>query len=317
MGAGLAAFYLLPAIYEQQWVNISEAVGMGSRPQDNFLFVHTTDADHDAFNHIITWIALLEMAGTIAAAWALRAWRKDPAKSALWHVLTGWGAVCGLLMFSFSAPAWRWLPKLEFMQFPWRWLLCLSMVFTILVAAGLRHWWMRAAVCLAVICVIATAWHRVQAPWWDTAADLKEMQDNMADKIGYEGTDEYTPVGADPAAMDKNARNVTVLGPAHAAIRVSQWSPERKVFSAELSAPDRLAVKLFPYPAWRVEVNGREVKTVAREGSGQMLVPVEAGMNHVEVRFVRTWDRTAGGWISILCVLGGSGHAFWRRRSAA
>jgi hypothetical protein len=35
-----------------------------------------------------------------------------------------------------------------------------------------------------------------------------------------------------------------------------------------------------------------------------MLVPVEAGMNRVEVRFVRTWDRTAGGWISLVSVAG-------------
>src|SRR5215472_19378969 len=44
VGAGLAAFYLLPAIYEQRWVEIANAVSAGSRPADNFLFVRTTDA---------------------------------------------------------------------------------------------------------------------------------------------------------------------------------------------------------------------------------------------------------------------------------
>ena len=57
LGAALAAFYLLPAIYEQKWVTIAQAVSAGSRPQDSFLFIHTTDADHDAFNHLISWIA--------------------------------------------------------------------------------------------------------------------------------------------------------------------------------------------------------------------------------------------------------------------
>ena len=90
------------------------------------------------------------------------------------------------------------------------------------------------------------AWHRIQAPWWDSAADLREMQDNMATGTGYEGTDEYTPLGADPAAIDKEARNVTVAGPAHAAIRVSRWDAESKLFTAEMSAPDQLALRLFP-----------------------------------------------------------------------
>ncbi len=301
LGACLAGFYLLPAIYEQRWINIAEAVSAGSRPQDNFLFIHTSDADHDAFNRIISWVAMLEIAGTIAAVWAARAWRET--KRVLWTGLTGWAAACCLLMFPVTALLWRFLPKLEFMQFPWRWMLCLSMIFSIFVTASLRRWWMRLAVLAVGILVIAGAWHRIQSPWWDNAADLREMQDNMADRVGYEGTDEYTPVGADPSAIDKDARNVTVNGPARAAIHVQRCDAESKTFTAEMSAPDQLALRLFRYPAWKVEVNGRVVETAARADTGQMLVPVEAGTNRVQIKFARTWDRTAGGWISVLALI--------------
>jgi len=306
LGACLAAFYLFPAIYEQKWVNISEAVSAGSRPQDNFLFVHTTDADHDAFNRVISWVAVLEIAVTLIAAWASRSWRES--KRALWSALLGWAIACAVMMFPVTAVLWRFLPKLAFMQFPWRWLLCLSMIFTIFVAVsavagGVRRWWLRAAVCLVAILVIAMAWHRIQPPWWDQAADLREMQDNMADGTGYEGVDEYTPVGADPTAIQQDTRKVRVDGEAHAAIHVYYWNPESMMFTAEMSAPDQLALRLLRYPAWKVEVNGRVVETAAREETGQMLVPVEAGMNRVQITFVRTWDRTAGGWISIVAVL--------------
>jgi hypothetical protein len=70
-----------------------------------------------------------------------------------------------------------------------------------------------------------------------------------------------------------------------------------------MSAPANLALRLFDYPAWRVEVNGGVVTTNAREGTGQMLIPVVAGMNRVRITFARTWDRTAGGWISVLTLL--------------
>ena len=57
---------------------------------------------------------------------------------------------------------------------------------------------------------------------------LREMQDNMESGAGYEGTDEYTPMGADPAAIDKTARDVTVEGPARAAIHVAALERRRK-----------------------------------------------------------------------------------------
>jgi hypothetical protein len=305
LGAALAAFYLFPAIYEQRWVNIAQAVSAGSRPLDNFIFVHTEDAEHDAFNRVISWVAVAEIVLTMAAAWAARQWRSRNRE--LWHSLVIWAAVCTVLMLPVTNLLWDFLPKLRFMQFPWRWSLCLGIPFTLFIVLGVRRWPVRVALYLATLCVIAFGWHHFQAPWWDTRADLREMQDNMATGAGYEGTEEYTPAGADPSALnsavDETARRVTVDGPAHAAIRVSDWRAERKEFTAEMSAADNLALHLFNYPAWRVEVNGRMVQASAREGTGEMLVPVEAGANRVQIIFVRTWDRTAGAWVSMVAVV--------------
>ena len=320
LGLLLSAFYLLPVIYEQKWINIAEAISPGSRPQDNFLFVHTTDAEHDAFNRIVSWVAVAEIVATLVAAWAARRWAGNPAigekvrngngkskgkdRTGMWYALAYWATACTALMLPLSAALWNFLPKLRFMQFPWRWMLCLSLIFTLFLTLGVRRWWMRIAICLTILLLIIAAWVRIQPPWWDTAADLREMQDNMESGVGYEGTDEYTPQGADPSAIDKDARKVTVDGPAHAAIHVLQWRAESRIFTAEMSAPTKLGLRLFNYPAWRVEVNGRLVTPATREGKGQMLVPVETGANRVQITFERTWDRVAGAGISLVAVLG-------------
>ena len=301
LGAALAAFYLLPAIYEQRWINIAQSISPGARPLDNFLFVHTDDADHDTFNRVISWIACAEIFVTLLAAFFARSWRTRNRE--LWLLLVVWASACSIMMVSITNPLWDILPKLRFMQFPWRWLLCLSVPFALLVAIGVRRWNARIALYLATLCVLAFVWHHFQPPWWDTVADLREMQDNIVTGAGYEGTDEYTPVGADPAAVDKAARRATVEGPAHASIQIQEWNAERKVIMAQMSAPDALALKLFNYPAWRVQVNGRQVQPGAREATGQMLVPVEAGKNRVQITFIRTWDRTLGVWISVLALL--------------
>jgi hypothetical protein len=300
LGGALAAFYLFPAIYEQKWVDIAQAVSEGARPADNFLFVHTPDADHDTFNRLISWVVVAELALTIAAAAATRCRSHN---RELWNALAIWAAVCMVLMLAMSNPLWMVLPKLSFMQFPWRWMLCLGVPFTFFIVVGVRKWPARVALYVAMLCLVGFVGQHFRPPWWDGRADLRKMRSNMATGAGYEGTDEYAPAGADPSSVDKAARRVTVDGTAHAAIRVSEWSAENKIFTAEMSAPDNLALHLFYYPAWRVEVNGRVVQASARDGTGQMLVPVEAGANRVQINFVRTWDRRLGGWISLLVVI--------------
>ncbi len=312
LGAGLAAFYLLPAIYEQRWVNIGGALGAGLRPQEGFLFTHTTDVDHDHFNLLVSWIAVAEMVATMALAGAAKMWRTKYRDA--WYGLATWAAACSLVMFSITNLLWKLLPKLQFVQFPWRFFLCRSLFFSLFTAAGVSRWWGRAAICTAMLLVLLVAGKHYQPPWWDHAADLREMQDNMSDGTGYEGVDEYTPVGSDPSSLQPDTRKVRVEGEAHSAIRVLLWSPESKVFVAEMSAPDQLALRLFRYPAWRVAVNGHVVETTARDGTGQMLVPVEAGMNRVQINFERTWDRAAGGWISVGTMVGMLGWVLWGRR---
>lgn len=301
VGAGLAAFYLLPAVYEQRWVNIVQAVSVGLRPMDSFLFTHTADAEHNAFNYLVSSVAVAEIMLTFIAAWAARRWRNRDREP--WTSLAAWGTACAALMLPITLPLWNLLPELRFIQFPWRWLLCLGVPFSMLTALGIQRWRWRAAVYLSMLGVLVLAGRHFQPPWWDNAADLREMQDNMATGVGYEGVDEYAPVGADPYSVDRAERQVTVEGAAQAAIRVMRWEPALKVFSAEMSAPDRLRLRLFNYAAWQVEVNGHAVTAGMRNGTGEMLVPLPAGANSVKITFIRTWDRTAGGWISGLTIV--------------
>jgi hypothetical protein len=72
------------------------------------------------------------------------------------------------------------------------------------------------------------------------------------------------------------------------------------VLNVDASGPVRAAVRLLNYPAWRVRVNGVAVESESDEDSGQMIVPLPAGKSRVEIRFVRTPDRTLGG--ALTCI---------------
>jgi hypothetical protein len=207
-------------------------------------------------------------------------------------------------MFSPALLFWDHLPKLRFMQLPWRWLLCLNVPMVFFVIKAWKHWSARVAVYLAMLLVIAFCWQRIQTPWWDNALDMAEMHRNIQESAGYEGTDEYVPLGADAYEVKQDARRVTLEGPGSAQIRVTHWNAESKQFTANISAPAKLTLRLFNYPAWQVRVNGAPVMAESHEVTGQMSIPLQAGESRVEVMFVRTWDRTAGALISVLSVLG-------------
>jgi hypothetical protein len=316
LGAALAAFFLVPASYERRWVNIAEVLSAGVRPQDNFLFVKINDLDHNRFNLLVSLVAAAEMIVLAIAAFVSVSWRRR--QRDVWSVLLGWASIAMLLNFSFTFVLWEHLPELRYLQLPWRWLLCLNVAFALLVTMASRRWLVRFVICVAMFAVLAFVWHRVQSPWWEAAADFDEMVEQQRSGAGYEGTDEYVPVGADPYEIKRDAPLVALndsLAPgSFQRISIQQWSAESKVFTAEVDRPGQLVLRLFNYPAWRTEVNGRIVTTATRDITGQMLIPVQAGENRVQIAFTRTRDRTVGGIISGATVLFLGGLVMLRRR---
>jgi hypothetical protein len=302
IGLALSAFYVLPAIHEQGWVDISQVLAPGVRPQDNFLFTALPDQLHNRFNLLVSLVAVSEMVVFLLAVSFLWHWRRREAK--LWWTQVVWGFAVCLLMFSPTLFFWQHLPKLRFMQLPWRWMLCLNVPLVFFTIRAWKHWTTRLAIYLAMLLVIAFCWHRVQPPWWDNALDIAEMDRNISEGVGYEGTDEYVPLAGDSYEIKQDARRVTLEGPGTAQIHVTHWDAESKEFSANLSAPGKLTLRLFNYPAWTVRVNGTPVTAESREVTGQMSIPVQAGENRVAVRFIRTWDRTVGALISGFSLVG-------------
>jgi 6-pyruvoyl-tetrahydropterin synthase related domain len=306
LGAGLAAFFLVPAAYEQKWVNIAEALSPGVRPQDNFLFKNISDIDHNRFNLFVSVIATAEMIVLVIAAFFSRPWRRQQPQA--WWTLFGWALVSTLLNFSFTVWLWDYLPELRYLQLPWRWLLCLNLTFALFVTMASRRWLVRALICLSMLAVIIFVGHRVQTPWWEKAEDLTQMLNAQRSGAGYEGTDEYVPLGGDPYEIKQDAPWVTLndtLLPSvqSSRIQIQQWDAESRSFTADLAQPGQLVLRLFNYPAWHVEVNARAVTTATRAVTGQMLIPLQAGHNLVRITFSRTWDRTVGAIISATTAL--------------
>ncbi|PYX85547.1 MAG: hypothetical protein DMG68_17815, partial [Acidobacteria bacterium] len=301
IGAALASFYLLPAAYEEKWVNIAEVLSPGVRPQDNFLFTTINDADHNRFNRLVSTVAVAEIIVLLGAAFLALRSRHVP-RCARWH-LVAWGAASALVTFSITFFFWEHLPKLRFVQLPWRWLLCMNVPLSLFVTMACRRWPTRLLVCAAMFAVVVGGGYKVQPPWWDNADDINEISDNLQAGKGYEGTDEYVPAGADPYEIKQDAPQAKLENTAHGQVQVLKWKPEHKLIAARMTRPAQLGLRLFNYPAWSVTVNGEPARAETHEVTGEMMIPLQAGENKVSVTFVRTWDRTWGAVISLVTLV--------------
>jgi hypothetical protein len=325
-GFGLAAFYILPAAWERRWVQIGQVVADNLRPAVNFLFAHASDPDFVRFNWKVSSVAVGVIFVTIVAS--VFAAKKRREYSEIFWILAILGLASIFLMLPLSSFLWRGLPELRFVQFPWRWLDVLDLVFAFFVAAAIggarRRWaaWVAGVVVFGAIGATATA--MVRNAWWDSA-DVPAMVDAIHSGRGYEGADEYAPVGSDryelPGNPDDTERDADVsavpadriakfdsdsgeiVPAAGVKLTIERWSAERREFDAEAAARVTLAVKLVVYPAWEVRVDGQEIRAGLAPDTGQMLVDVAAGTHRVAIRFHRTRDRTAGGAISVLSAL--------------
>src|SRR5258708_519195 len=314
LGFGLAGFYLLPAAYEQRWVNISQALSSGLQPADNFLYTTISDPEHNAFNWIASSVAILLLVLTgIAAIAAHRAAvhekERDQAKM-LWHVLLLLSAVAAMLMIRQSSFFWMHLPKLRFVQFPWRWMAIVAVPYAYFFAAATVRGRMRWMWILLMIFVAGgTAAFLVRKTWWDPD-EIPTLREAIADDQGFEGTDEYDPVGDDRTNLPEKAPRAQILPPnesegsaPQAEIRIERWTAEERSLRVTSSAPLRLGLRLLDYPAWRVEVNHKAVTPQHAETNGEMIVPLSPGTQRVAVKLERTPDRKVGIAISVMAVL--------------
>jgi hypothetical protein len=320
LGFSLAAFYIIPAAYEQRWVSIGQALSSGLLPSQNFLFTTIDDVEHTWFNWIASICTLSLILLVAITALASRHFSADASKTRRASLaLLFLGAAATFLTMHWSAPLWNLLPKLRFVQFPWRWisvLAVLACVFFALLMEKRRAWTWFAAVLLGTL---PLAYFLAANTWWDED-EMPSQRDAITSGHGFDGVDEYDPLGDDHLDLPVDAPFAKVL-PADSAdnttprvdLQVGRWTTEDKQILVGAKSAARIALRVLNYPAFRAAVNGRIIQPERMDDVNQMVIPVAPGVSEIHVQFVRTPDRKIGNTVSLL-----SGSLlvflFWRAR---
>jgi hypothetical protein len=342
LGIGLSALYLVPAAVEQRWVQIRQAVDdPGLAIENSFLFARHTDQNlelHDVELLRVSIIAVIMLG--IAFLCLFVAWRRGKllGDRALWIPLALIPVAILFLQFPISLPIWNALPKLRFLQFPWRWLVVLEAPMAIFFAAAI--WPARRSVRNAVIATCALLFIGITAASLFTFHQGCDAEDRVSGMLsayrhgqGFEGVDEYAPprtdnslvaVGVPDACLVTNA--TIVLAVASSDGTVPEWDPanghcdatyswiresgqlnsEHRRIIADIPRAGFLILHLREYAAWKVRVNGRMLAFEANpvlaplphRDDGLIAVPVPEGHTEVAIDWATTRDVIIGRWLS-------------------
>jgi hypothetical protein len=275
LGMGLVAVYLVPASWEQRWVDIHQATqDKGETPEYSWLFAVHNDpalAYHDVVLHTVSTIAILMIGVALCALFLCWLRGRLPEKARWWVPLALIPVAVLLLQFPFSRPLWNLLPDLRFLQFPWRWLVVLEAPMGIFAAAAIwprnsTHHLQRFAIAAAAGAVFLTLTTWAEKDLFQVCDDedaVAGMVPVYAAGQGFAGTYEYEPIGADISLIAAGlpqaclvANPATVLGKptensdSDSGIAVvwsaSQGTCEATYAAAHCSAPEHLKILANP-----------------------------------------------------------------------
>jgi hypothetical protein len=331
VGLGLASFYIVPAAYERRWVDITRAIGPGMRIEDSFLFGHTGESFHDQVLRTASFIFVTMLVAIYISVWTHR--KRRTAQDMLLP-LSVTAAALFALQLPWSNAIWRIAPELRFLQFPWRWSLVLSIVFALSLATTVAMRSNRpakpgfrihaAAILLVAIVDVTLGAHFFWQPCDEEDAISAQVAVFQAGS-GFEGTDEYTPIGADNSLIQQGLPILRLLDTADAEIaipnanpddgnphyipsdkdhlplqaKIEQWLPNRKALTITTITPGYAVLRLMDYPAWQVLANGTPVLNRPHRDDGLMTIPLPAGTSRIDINYVATPDLWWGRSISM------------------
>lgn len=337
LGLALTAAYLLPAAYEQRWVDILEATGVTNEPgfliENHWLFVlkphfglNYNNDDHPFVSIVVLSMLVMGLFGAVVF-WRRRA-TMDVASRRIWLIFACIPVVILILQLPPSLPLWNHLPKLRFLQFPWRWLVVLEAPMAIMLAAALwpRSVSQRWKFCVVAVAVLVTSMFYATRTFFRpcaSGADLPTLLARHSSGKGFWGAYEYAPPGTDNSlvptglpdlcltaksdvdlgiAPNPNADPIwrQVQGSCIATAAATLRTPEHLRVSMTAAQAGFAVLRLRTFPAWKISLNGKPVATLQTREDGLVAIPVAPGLAIITADWSTTPDVTIGRYVTLL-----------------
>lgn len=335
------AFFWWPQQSEMSWVQLGlQLVKQDYR--DYFLFAAPSDQSRyrQSWAGLNTVTSLITLAQTcLALLLGLLCWRRPSAATRSQHTTLVWFALAltalGLFIaLPISELAWRYVPGLRFVQFPWRFQPFVALGCGLLAAAAWEAWpalrrrrrvviaatlgWLIIANIIFTFMVarlrepaltrthVAATLNATALPSI-TSVEGRRLQDEDALKyLAYTANQIYfRPQGADlnlyPPAEQPGGLSILE---GEGRVTTQLLHNTRREFLIEAEMPLRARLETYAYPHWVARLDGRELPINTEPNSGLMLLELPAGSHKLTLTFEsRSFSQRVARWLSVATCL--------------
>lgn len=312
LGAGVAAFFWLPAIAEMGYTSVAGQVSATAHYADHFVCVSqlwsslwgyagSAPGCTDGMSFMLGKVHML--AGVLGlAAWIMV---RPKEHRGLFFVGIGSSIIGIFFATEYSAFLWRMLPGFAYLQYPWRFLSLASFGLSIVGGIAVYHaprGLMRVAVTAAITLLVVfmnLKWFTPQYIDSRKSTDFEAVSDIRwrVSKI----SDEYMPRDLVRPKVASEAVFGTIDESDSLMVRTLGKSAAREHISVMSAAAGVVKINKAYFPGWRYFVNGREVKPIVTNGLPRMAIGV--GKSEIVMVLTDTPVRTLGNSLSLLSVI--------------
>jgi uncharacterized membrane protein len=321
LGFGLAAFYILPALQELRLVRMTELTSAYFDYHRHFVypsqwvryswgFGGSVEGPDDQMSFqigIVQWITIILACASVVAA--LR--RRRLSGTAL--DLTFWLCIAAGAMFVMTGSSvvlWDTIGPLRYLQFPWRFLMVVSIACAALAAHLLSLIKSRTWQAAAVICAVALQlglFHRHLKPSHYILPSTMDIDSRQWSQQPKTKTAAFVELGYFPtAAVRLPEREIGrwSISQGTGTVHEVALGDDRLILEVATKEGLRLTINSHFFPGWRVRMDGQEQAVSGRPRDGYMDVDVPPGGHRIEAVFTNTNPRRLGNSISIVSVAG-------------
>lgn len=311
---GLAAFFWLPAISEMSYTSVSNQILGSANYVNHFVCIGQLwdsswgygGSAPGCIDGMSFRIGKIHIVLAITGLFFLLFGSKNTMHKTVGKLffLLGIGSI--FLMISYSNFLWILIPKMSFLQYPWRLLIYVDLAMSVLAAYSVQYIQsskLRGLVTIMLIVVSITTYSKLFVSQSRDTRGVSELIN--ANKIKYEDSfisDEYLPPTFQRPATYLEIHSEKFTSNALVTYRIIKSSSIGMEASVLLSRPDELIFYNTHFPGWVYTNNGKPLD-IERFSEGIFPVFVlSQGENHFTATFTNTNVRLISNLISLVSI---------------